>query len=89
LQLKQPLNLSAEFLAILDQLETSDESMFITGRAGTGKSTLLQLFRNTTRKRTAVLAPTGIAALNSNRHCSTERKRSNHTQFLRLSTQDA
>jgi len=64
LQLKQPLNLSAEFLAILDQLETSDESMFITGRAGTGKSTLLQLFRNTTRKRTAVLAPTGIAALN-------------------------
>ena len=38
--------------------------MFITGRAGTGKSTLLQLFRNTTRKKTVVLAPTGIAALN-------------------------
>jgi len=64
LQLKQPLNLSAEFLAILDQLETTNDSMFITGRAGTGKSTLLQLFRNTTKKRTAVLAPTGIAALN-------------------------
>ena len=38
--------------------------MFITGRAGTGKSTLLQLFRNTTRKKCVVLAPTGIAALN-------------------------
>lgn len=38
--------------------------MFITGRAGTGKSTLLQLFRNTTRKKVVVLAPTGIAALN-------------------------
>lgn len=64
MQLKQPLNLSAEFLAILDQLENTTDSMFITGRAGTGKSTLLQLFRNTTKKRTAVLAPTGIAALN-------------------------
>lgn len=38
--------------------------MFITGRAGTGKSTLLQLFRNTTRKKTVVVAPTGVAALN-------------------------
>jgi len=38
--------------------------MFITGRAGTGKSTLLQLFRKTTRKKTVVLAPTGVAALN-------------------------
>ena len=38
--------------------------MFITGRAGTGKSTLLQLFRNTTRKKAVVLAPTGVAALN-------------------------
>ncbi|NNE29168.1 MAG: AAA family ATPase, partial [Saprospiraceae bacterium] len=32
--------------------------------AGTGKSTLLQLFRNTTKKKCVVLAPTGIAALN-------------------------
>lgn len=36
----------------------------MTGRAGTGKSTLLQLFRRTTRKKVAVVAPTGIAALN-------------------------
>lgn len=64
MKLNQPLSLSSEFLAILDQLENSSESIFITGRAGTGKSTLLQLFRNTTKKRTAVVAPTGIAALN-------------------------
>lgn len=38
--------------------------MFITGRAGTGKSTLLNLFRQTTSKKVAVVAPTGIAALN-------------------------
>jgi len=33
-------------------------------RAGTGKSTLLNLFRNTTRKKIVVVAPTGVAALN-------------------------
>ncbi len=60
----QPFNLSTEFNDLLDLLEKSNESVFITGRAGTGKSTLLQLFRNTTRKRTVVLAPTGVAALN-------------------------
>ncbi len=38
--------------------------VFITGRAGTGKSTLLSYFMGRTRKRAAVLAPTGVAALN-------------------------
>lgn len=61
---KSPLSLSSEFRAVLDQLEHTRDNLFITGRAGTGKSTLLQLFRNTTKKKVAVLAPTGIAALN-------------------------
>jgi len=61
---KTPLALSDEFKSILEQLETDSQHFFITGKAGTGKSTLLQLFRNTTKKRTAILAPTGIAALN-------------------------
>ncbi|MEZ4942468.1 MAG: PIF1 family DEAD/DEAH box helicase [Saprospiraceae bacterium] len=56
--------LNPDFRYILDALEKGSDSMFVTGRAGTGKSTLLQLFRNTTRKKTAVLAPTGVAALN-------------------------
>lgn len=64
MKLKQPLSLSHEFKAVLDQIENTRDNLFITGRAGTGKSTLLQLFRNTTRKRVAVVAPTGIAALN-------------------------
>ncbi|MEA1958293.1 MAG: AAA family ATPase, partial [Chloroflexota bacterium] len=34
------------------------------GRAGTGKSTLLNYFRHSTEKKVAVLAPTGVAALN-------------------------
>jgi ATP-dependent exoDNAse (exonuclease V) alpha subunit len=45
-------------------LEKTDRSLFVTGKAGTGKSTLLQLFRNTTHKKVVVLAPTGVAALN-------------------------
>ncbi|MBK7873383.1 MAG: AAA family ATPase [Saprospiraceae bacterium] len=61
---KQPLELNADFQYALDAIEKQGKNLFITGRAGTGKSTLLQLFRNMTRKKTVVLAPTGIAALN-------------------------
>ncbi len=60
----QPIQLNSDFKAALDLLEKSNTNVFVTGRAGTGKSTLLQLFRNTTRKKCVVLAPTGIAALN-------------------------
>ena len=45
-------------------MEDSNRHVFITGKAGTGKSTLLEHFRSVTRKRIAVLAPTGVAALN-------------------------
>ena len=60
----RPLELSPAFRRTLDVLEKTQTSAFITGKAGTGKSTLLQLFRSTTKKRVVVLAPTGIAALN-------------------------
>jgi ATP-dependent exoDNAse (exonuclease V) alpha subunit len=59
-----PLLLNDDFKYALDVLEKSPQNMFVTGKAGTGKSTLLQLFRNTTRKKVVVLAPTGVAALN-------------------------
>lgn len=62
--MKQALELNGDFKYALDLIEKTNASIFITGRAGTGKSTLLQLFRNTTRKKTVVLAPTGVAALN-------------------------
>ncbi|MCH8296326.1 AAA family ATPase, partial [Candidatus Poribacteria bacterium] len=39
-------------------------NIFITGKAGTGKSTLLQYFRDHTVKNVVVLAPTGVAAVN-------------------------
>ncbi|MBK9152607.1 MAG: hypothetical protein IPM26_17230 [Saprospiraceae bacterium] len=49
--MKEPLTLSREFQAILHQMEYGADHLFITGKAGTGKSTLLQIFRNTTKKR--------------------------------------
>ncbi len=61
---KTPITLPAEFSSILNEIENTTDNLFVTGRAGTGKSTLLQLIRNTTKKRTAVVAPTGVAALN-------------------------
>lgn len=45
-------------------MEGTSKHFFITGRAGTGKSTLLAYFREHTRKKIVVLAPTGVAALN-------------------------
>ncbi|MCX8125774.1 MAG: AAA family ATPase, partial [Dehalococcoidia bacterium] len=45
-------------------MEETGQSVFITGRAGTGKSTLLNYFRARTRKKVVVLAPTGVAAVN-------------------------
>ena len=54
---------SAEFQSAIAASEEGD-GLFITGRAGTGKSTLLRCLRANLRARTAVLAPTGLAAVN-------------------------
>jgi ATP-dependent exoDNAse (exonuclease V) alpha subunit len=61
---RYPIQLSKEFSDILQHIEETDDSMLVTGKAGTGKSTLLSILRRTTLKRVAVVAPTGIAALN-------------------------
>jgi ATP-dependent DNA helicase PIF1 len=58
------IEINPEFRRALDIMETTGRHIFITGKAGTGKSTLLDYFRSSTRKKVAVLAPTGVAALN-------------------------
>ena len=58
------IELTPEAQAVLQLWEHTQQHIFLTGRAGTGKSTLLQHFRTTTRKRLVVLAPTGVAAVN-------------------------
>lgn len=64
LKQSKPIELNSRFCDALQQMEYSDASLFITGRAGTGKSTLLSHFCARTKKRPVVLAPTGVAALN-------------------------
>ncbi|MDD2565423.1 MAG: AAA family ATPase [Candidatus Gracilibacteria bacterium] len=46
------------------KLIESGKNIFITGKAGTGKSTLLEYFRDHTDKKVVVLAPTGVSAIN-------------------------
>ncbi len=53
-----------QFQKALDYMENTHEIVYIAGRAGTGKSTLLNIFRQNTEKNIVVLAPTGVAALN-------------------------
>jgi ATP-dependent DNA helicase PIF1 len=56
--------LSPEQDALFRRIEDTREHVFVTGRAGTGKSTLLQHLAWNTEKQIAVCAPTGVAALN-------------------------
>ncbi len=58
------LDLNPGFTAALDLIENTSQSVFLTGRAGTGKSTLLTHWRENTKKKKAILAPTGVAAVN-------------------------
>lgn len=58
-----PVVLSAQQQIVYDRIEHTREHLFITGRAGTGKSTLLSHLAWHTSKIIAVCAPTGVAAL--------------------------
>ena len=58
------ITLSAEQQAVFDRIETTLDNIFVTGRAGTGKSTLLNHLAAETSKQVVITAPTGVAALN-------------------------
>ena len=58
------ITLSAEQQAVFDAIETTRDHIFVTGRAGTGKSTLLNHLAWNTSKQVVICAPTGVAALN-------------------------
>ena len=63
-QLPEHLDINDEFKSAFDLIEYTKECLFITGKAGTGKSTLLKYFKANTGKKIIVLAPTGVAAVN-------------------------
>ncbi len=56
--------LTHEFSTACDLMENTRHHFYVTGNAGTGKSTLLHYFKEKTQKKIVVLAPTGIAAIN-------------------------
>lgn len=59
MQIKRELNLARKII------EETSANLFLTGKAGTGKTTFLRHLRDTLKKRMVVLAPTGVAAINA------------------------
>ena len=57
--------MSEEAKLALQYIQQTNKNIFLTGKAGTGKTTLLKQILETTYKNTVVVAPTGIAALNA------------------------
>lgn len=58
------VRLTSEQAAVFDAIEHTRDHVFVTGRAGTGKSTLLNHLAWNTEKQLVISAPTGVAALN-------------------------
>ena len=54
-----------EFFQVLDIVENTSKSIFLTGKAGTGKTTFLRHLCERNKKKMVVLAPTGVAAINA------------------------
>ena len=50
---------------LFDLIENTNRNVFLTGRAGTGKTTFLNDFVKKSRKNHIIVAPTGIAAINA------------------------
>ena len=56
---------NAEFNYASEFVRHTDKLVYLTGKAGTGKTTFLKYLKETTTKNTVILAPTGVAAINA------------------------
>lgn len=63
---KSKIKWNVEAKRALELMENGRDHVFVTGQAGTGKTTLLNEFRKLTKRNMVVLAPTGVAAANIN-----------------------
>jgi ATP-dependent DNA helicase PIF1 len=53
------------FDKVLSFIEYTNQNIFLTGKAGTGKTTLLSKIKESSSKKMVILAPTGVAAMNA------------------------
>src|SRR3984893_19062268 len=58
-------NSNAEFKTALSFINQTSRHIFLTGKAGTGKTTFLRYIKEKGFKKMAVVAPTGVAAINA------------------------
>lgn len=61
----QQIEINEKFEEVLNFINNTNENVFLTGKAGTGKTTLLKYIKSKTHKRMAIVAPTGVAAINA------------------------
>lgn len=59
------MHTNQEFDLAFNLLENTGTNLFLTGKAGTGKTTFLKRLKETSPKRMIVVAPTGVAAINA------------------------
>jgi ATP-dependent exoDNAse (exonuclease V) alpha subunit len=59
------IEINADFKEALNLISQTDDCVFISGNAGSGKTTFLRYYTGISKKKTVVLAPTGVAALNA------------------------
>lgn len=59
------IEINSEFKQAFDLISKTNDCVFVTGNAGTGKTTFLRYYISKSAKKTVVLAPTGVAALNA------------------------
>lgn len=60
--MQQPIDI---YKTVEHYINNTNRSIFLTGKAGTGKTTLLQKIQQTSTKQIIVAAPTGVAAINA------------------------
>jgi len=61
----QPDTSNSIFQKAVTFVRDTEENLFLTGKAGTGKTTFLKYIRTQTKKQSAIVAPTGVAAINA------------------------
>jgi uncharacterized protein YpbB len=59
------IEINSQFEHVINFVNQTNQLIFLTGKAGTGKTTLLKHIKQNTVKQMAVVAPTGVAAINA------------------------